>query len=100
MATTHSPPWKTEGRALATLARARRARDELGDGVPFLIVYYGTDRAGGWQRLDVPLRTVTTIDRFAIVKWEDGVPMMRMLQPDELSRAMGFNTRHRTKAKA
>ena len=86
-------PLEAEGRALATLERARRARDELGDGVPFLIVYYGTDRAGGWQRLDAPLRTVTTIDRFAIVKWEGDVPMMRMLQPDELSRAMGFNTR-------
>ena len=86
-------PLESEGRALATLERARRARDELGDGVPFLIVYYGTDKAGGWQRLDAPLRTVTTIDRFAIVEWQGDVPMMRMLQPDELSRAMGFSTR-------
>lgn len=86
-------PLERKGRARATLERARRARDELGDGVPFLIVYYGTDKAGGWQRLDAPLRTVTTIDRFAIVKWEGDAPMMRMLQPDELSRAMGFSTR-------
>lgn len=84
-------PLEREGRAAATLERARRARAALGDGVPFLIVYYGTDKAGGWQRLDAPLRTVTTIDRFALVKWEGEVPMMRMLQPDELSRAMGFN---------
>ena len=86
-------PLEREGRARATLERARRARDELGDGVPFLIVYYGTDKAGGWQRLDAPLRTVTTVDRFAIVTWKGDVPMMRMLQPDELSRAMGFSTR-------
>lgn len=86
-------PLEREGRASATLERARRARAALGDGVPFLIVYYGTDKAGGWQRLDAPLRTVTTIDRFAIVKWEGDVPMMRMLQPDELSRAMGFSSR-------
>ena len=86
-------PLEREGRASATLERARRARAALGDGVPFLIVYYGTDKAGGWQRLDAPLRTVTTVDRFAIVKWEGDVPMMRMLQPDELSRAMGFSSR-------
>ena len=86
-------PLGTEGRAAATLERAARARATLGDGVPFLIVYYGTDKAGGWQRLDAPLRTITTIDRFAIVKWEGEVPMMRMLQPDELSRAMGFSNR-------
>jgi DNA (cytosine-5)-methyltransferase 1 len=84
-------PLEQEGRAPATLQRAMRARAELGDGVPFLIVYYGTDKAGGWQRLDAPLRTVTTIDRFALVTWAGNVPMMRMLQPDELSRAMGFN---------
>ena len=84
-------PLERKGRALATLERARRAREELGDGVPFLIVYYGTDKAGGWQKLDAPLRTVTTIDRFALVKWEGDVPMMRMLQPEELSKAMGFN---------
>ena len=92
-------PLEREGRARATLERAQRAREELGDGVPFLIVYYGTDKAGGWQRLDAPLRTVTTIDRFAIVKWESDVPMMRMLQPDELSRAMGFGTRANSKLK-
>lgn len=86
-------PLEREGRAPATLERAGRARAVLGDGVPFLIVYYGTDKAGGWQRLDAPLRTVTTIDRFALVKWEGDVPMMRMLQPDELSRAMGFSSR-------
>jgi DNA (cytosine-5)-methyltransferase 1 len=38
-----------------------------------------------------PLRTVTTVDRFAVVKQENGVDVMRMLQPDELTFAMGMN---------
>ena len=59
-----------------------------------LIVYYGSDYAGGWQSLDVPLRTVTTIDRFGLVMWLDGVPYLRMLQPSELLRAMGGGTEH------
>lgn len=41
---------------------------ELGEDTSFLLVYYGTDGCGGWQRLDRPLRTVTTIDRFALVE--------------------------------
>lgn len=53
---------------------------ELGPGKPFLIVYYGSDGAGGWQRLDRPLRTVTTLDRFGLVRWENSTPMLRMLQ--------------------
>ena len=83
-----SPLYK-EGRAKSTLERAERAITELGRGVPFLIVYYGSDAAGGWQSLDRPLRTVTTLDRFAYVEWQGGHPMMRMLQPRELARAMG-----------
>ena len=77
-------------RALATLERAKRARQQLGDRSPFLLVYYGSDAAGGWQRLNVPLRTVTTLDRFAVVKWEDNQEVMRMLQVPELKVAMGF----------
>ena len=84
-------PLVTPNRAAATLQRAARARAQLGDGVPFLLVYYGTDKAGGWQPLDVPLRTVTTLDRFAIVKWVGLEPYMRMLQPEELKRAMGLD---------
>ena len=33
----------------------------LGKYIPFIIVYYGSDYAGGWQKLDAPLRTVTTV---------------------------------------
>ena len=77
-------------RAKPTLERAERAIESLGRGVPFLIVYYGTDGAGGWQSLDRPLRSVTTLDRFGLVTWEGREPMLRMLQVDELRRAMGF----------
>ena len=56
----------------------------------FLIVYYGTDGGGGWQPLRVPLRTVTTLDRFALVKPTTGGHQMRMLQVPELKKAMGL----------
>lgn len=77
-------------RAPATLERAQRAFAALGKGVPFLIVYYGSDGAGGWQPLDAPLRTVTTLDRFGLCEPSDEGPMLRMLQVAELARAMGF----------
>jgi len=62
----------------------------LGRGVDFLIVYYGSDASGGWQPLDRPLRTMTTLDRFGLVTWDGDTPMLRMLQVPELKRAMGF----------
>lgn len=82
------------GRAQPTLDRADRAIASLGRKKPFIIVYYGSDYAGGWQTLDAPLRTVTTVDRFALVTWKKDVPHMRMLQPDELSKAMGGGSEH------
>jgi DNA (cytosine-5)-methyltransferase 1 len=85
-----SPLW-TRGRAKPTLTRARRAIAKLGAGRSFLLVYYGSDGAGGWQRLNVPLRTVTTLDRFAYVRRNGArVYEMRMLQVPELKPAMGF----------
>lgn len=83
-------PLRVPGRAKDTLARAERALAELGQDKAFLLVYYGSDGAGGWQRLDAPLRTVTTIDRFALVRPTPSGHMMRMLQPTEIRRAMGF----------
>ena len=77
-------------RAAATLERAQRGMAALGEGVPFLVVYYGSDGAGGWQRLDRPLRTLTTLDRFGLVEWQGREPTLRMLQVPELRRAMGF----------
>jgi DNA (cytosine-5)-methyltransferase 1 len=88
-----SPLFKV-GRAKPTLARARRAIAKLGETASFLLVYYGSDASGGWQRLNVPLRTVTTLDRFAYVKPGKEGPLMRMLQPEELKRAMGFPGRY------
>lgn len=91
------PPgtWKARslfkpGRAQATLERAQRAFDVLGKETAFLIVYYGSDGSGGWQRLDEPLRTITTVDRFGLVEPSDNGPTLRMLQVNELRRATGF----------
>jgi len=84
-------PLYSSGRAEATLARAERAISEIGPREPFLIVYYGTDGSGGWQTLDKPLRTITTLDRFAYVKPTRKGHFMRMLQPEELRAAMGFD---------
>jgi DNA (cytosine-5)-methyltransferase 1 len=83
-------PLRTEKRAKPTLDRAERAIAELGNDEPFLIVYYGSDQAGGWQPLDVPLRTITTLDRFAYVKPSPDGHLMRMLQVPELKASMGM----------
>ncbi|MDB5243430.1 MAG: (cytosine-5-)-methyltransferase [Spirosoma sp.] len=88
--TWRSRPLYTPKRAAATIERAERAMTELGMYEDFLIVYYGSDGAGGWQPLDRPLRTITTLDRFALVTWEGREAQIRMLQPTELARAMGF----------
>jgi DNA (cytosine-5)-methyltransferase 1 len=93
-------PWKmtqvwTADRAIATLERAERAVKTLGTKTPFIMVYYGSDGAGGFQQLDRPLRTVTTLDRFAYVRPTKNGHEMRMLQPTELAAAMGFPPEHR-----
>lgn len=84
-----------ERRASATLDRAQRGFQALGPDASFLLVYYGTDGRGsvngGWQPLSRPLRTITTLDRFALVSHDRGEPRLRMLQVPELKRAMGFN---------
>ena len=85
-----------KGRAKPTLTRARRAMRAVGRQEPFLIVYYGSDGAGGWQRIDRPLRTITTVDRFGYVRPSvNGTGHeLRMLQVPELKRAMGFPEKH------
>jgi len=87
-----SPLW-SKTRATATLERARRAIAEVGQRRGFLIVYYGSDGAGGWQPLDQPLRTITTLDRFAVVQPSTAGHRMRMLQIPELKKAMGMPQR-------
>ena len=86
-------PLRTPRRAAATLERAQRGFDALGTDEAFLLVYYGSDHAGGWQSLDVPLRTITTVDRFAVVRPAVQGHEMRMLQVPELKAAMGFPNR-------
>jgi DNA (cytosine-5)-methyltransferase 1 len=81
---------QSAGRAAATLQRAGRALAAVGDRGSFLLVYYGSDAAGGWQRLNVPLRTLTTLDRFAYVRPTKRGHEMRMLQVPEIKAAMGF----------
>jgi DNA (cytosine-5)-methyltransferase 1 len=88
-------PWRfsqldSPTRAKPTLERARRAIEVVGPKKPFLIVYYGSDAAGGWQSIDRPLRTITTLDRFALVQPKGIGHVLRMLQPPELAAAMGF----------
>lgn len=88
-------PLRTERRAPDTIARANRAIETIGARRPFLIVYYGSDGAGGWQRISDPLRTITTLDRFAYVKPLGSRHVMRMLQVPELKRAMGMPRKFR-----
>jgi DNA (cytosine-5)-methyltransferase 1 len=84
-------PLRQPNRAKATLERAKRGFATLGENEPFLLVYYGSDGSGGWQRLNRPLRTITTVDRFALVKPDPKHGhVMRMLQVPELQAAMGM----------
>ena len=84
-----------KGRAEATLKRAYRAISEVGPASDFLVVYYSSDAAGGWQTLERPLRTITTLDRFAYIKPTVDGHIMRMLQPEELKLAMGWPSEFR-----
>ena len=72
-------------RAAKTIERIERATaNGLGD--RFLVAYYGSEKHG--RRLDRPLGTVTTRDRFVLVDTAAG--RLRCLTPVEYRRAMGF----------
>lgn len=90
-------PLRKAGRAENTIKSAERAMAELGNKTPFLLVYYGSARKGnsGWQTVDEPLGTITTLDRFAYVVPGKNGHLMRMLQPEELKLAMGFKPTYR-----
>jgi DNA (cytosine-5)-methyltransferase 1 len=75
--------------APSTLERIERGRSSIPED-DFLIVYYGSDAAGGWQPLDRPIRTLTTLDRFGLVSGIGRETTLRMLQVPELRRAMGL----------
>ena len=92
-------PLRQPSRAKATLERAGRGFAAVGETKPFLLVYYGSDGCGGWQRLNRPLRTITTVDRFAVVKPDaQHGHVMRMLQVPELQAAMGMPTKMKLQA--
>ncbi|MGI8527251.1 MAG: DNA cytosine methyltransferase [Pseudolabrys sp.] len=76
--------------AAATIERIKRGRKTVPETEDFIIVYYGSDAAGGWQPLDRPLRTLTTLDRFGLISGTGKQATLRMLQVPELRRAMGF----------
>lgn len=84
-------PLYKRGRASKTIERALSGM-AVHNQDPFLLVYYGSGGTGngGFQSLDVPLRTITTLDRFALLKQSEDGPVMRMLQVPELQEAMGF----------
>ena len=88
-------PLKNGRRAEKTIQRAERAIAAVGANVEFIMVYYGSDGAGGFQTMDRPLRTITTLDRFALVRPNCVGHEMRMLQPAELAVAMGFPRKYR-----
>ena len=85
---------KKKGRAERTIQSVERAIAALGSKTPFLLIYYGSARNsnGGWQSIEEPLRTITTLDRFAYVTPGSKGHLMRMLQPEELKLAMGFKS--------
>jgi DNA (cytosine-5)-methyltransferase 1 len=85
----------TARRAPGTIERAEAGIKELGNGEDFLVVYYGSDRASGWQTLDRPLRTLTTLDRFGLIQWFGKKPTLRMLQVPEIKKAMGVPRSYR-----
>jgi DNA (cytosine-5)-methyltransferase 1 len=70
------------GRSPATLARVANGRVAHGD--TFLTAYYGNERGG--RSLHRPIGTITTRDRWAIVRGDE----MRMLSATECRAAMGF----------
>jgi DNA (cytosine-5)-methyltransferase 1 len=85
-------PLFQKGRAENTLRRAENAINAVGKKEPFIMVYYGTGE--GWQSVDTPLRTITTLDRFGLVIPTNRGHKMRMLQPEELKLAMGFSKKY------
>lgn len=75
-------PIKKPGRALATLERVENGRAQHGEN--FLISYYGNTKIG--RSLDRPIGTITTRDRWAVIRGNE----MRMLSRFECRAAMSF----------
>lgn len=75
------------GRAESTLAQVAAGRKRFGK--RFIVAYYGNEKGG--RSLELPLGTVTTRERFALVDGKE----MRMLTVDEIRQAMGFPAGYR-----
>lgn len=73
------------GRSIKTLERIERGRRELNTET-FLIPYYGSGSGLTGRSLDRPIGTITTKDRWAVVRGEH----MRMLTIDEKRKFMSF----------
>lgn len=77
-------PIEKPGRSRATLARVADGRRRFGQ--RFVMPYYGSGSGKTGRSITRPIGTITTRDRWAVV---DG-SRMRMLQPHEYRRLMGF----------
>ncbi|GMQ53470.1 DNA cytosine methyltransferase [Halopseudomonas aestusnigri] len=75
-------PINKPGRAKATLERVAAGRAQHGD--EFLISYYGNTKTG--RSLNRPIGTITTRDRWAVIRGDQ----MRMLSRHECRDAMSF----------
>lgn len=67
-----------------TMARIAEGRRRFGKDTPFWVPYFGSNIAG--YSLDRPVWTITTRDRYSIVKGDQ----YRIFNVDEVRRAMGF----------
>ena len=73
-------------RAMCLNTRSRVAQGRRDFGSEFIMPYYGSGSGLTGRSLDRPIGTITTLDRWAIVQGDE----MRMLNVDEVRRAMGF----------
>lgn len=72
------------GRAESTLTRVKNGRERFGD--RFIMPYYGSGSGLTGRSLDRPIGTITTLDRWALVRGDE----MRMLSADEALAAQSF----------
>lgn len=77
-------PVDKPGRSEKTLQRIANARKNFGR--RFVMPYYSSGSGLTGRSLQRPLGTITTVDRWAVVKGD----WMRMLQPSEYRKGMGF----------
>ena len=72
------------GRAESTLLRVKNGRERFGE--RFIMPYYGSGSGLTGRSLERPIGTITTLDRWALVRGDE----MRMLSANEALAAMSF----------